>query len=443
MTVATTRKPRVPDSERCWALIERLAGSSQLKRATRLQELLFYISRRSLKEGCDRLLEKEIGAQVFGRPETYDTAYDNIVRTNISDLRKRIELYFKSEGSQEKLIIEIPRGSYVPVFRFRSGEAENETGVLPEQEPAPLELPSPPEALAAVSPRRWSTQDWAAVRTLLLVLAIGCALFFWSRYRALHRSIYAWQRQPAVSELWSRILAANPETDIVLSDDSFALAQTLSKQTFSLKDYLSHNYLNELQSDNFSPNEQTALKRIVSWNLESPEESALARRILGLDPLSQRMRVYNARFYMAELFRLDNVILIGARKSNPWAELFEDRMNFITEFGNNGSVAVENRSPGRGEEKFYPQTDTVHYCVVAFLPNPERNGIALLIEGTNAEATEAAGDFLLSENQLSSFKKALHSHTLPYFEALLKVSSVRGTPFTATVEAYRTYPNLH
>jgi hypothetical protein len=80
---------------------------------------------------------------------------------------------------------------------------------------------------------------------------------------------------------------------------------------------------------------------------------------------------------------------------------------------------------------------------VAFLPNPEHNGIVLLIEGTNAEATEAAGDFLLSEDQLSSFKKALHVSTFPYFEALLKVSSVRGTPLTATVEAYRTYSNLH
>ena len=379
---------------------------------------------------------------MFGRSESYDTTFDNIVRTNISDLRKRIERYFNSEGSHERLIMEVPRGSYVPIFRFRIAEPENGAVALREKEDAPAEVPAAVEA-HPVPRRRQTSQGWTVVGVFVLALAIGCALLFWVRYRALHRAIYAWQDEPAVSGLWSRILAANPETDIVLSDDSIGLVQTLSKQTFSLKDYLSHSYLNELQSNGFSPDKQAAVNRILSWNLESPEESALARRILNLDPLNSHMRVYNARFYMAELIRLDNVILIGARKSNPWEELFEDQTNFVTEFGNDGLVTVENRSPVRGEQKIYTQTDGVHYCVVAFLPNPEHNGIALLIEGTNAEATEAAGDFLFSEDRLSGFKKTLRVSTFPYFEALLKVSSVRGTPLTATIETYRTYPNLH
>jgi hypothetical protein len=69
--------------------------------------------------------------------------------------------------------------------------------------------------------------------------------------------------------------------------------------------------------------------------------------------------------------------------------------------------------------------------------------VVLLIEGTGAEATEAAGDFLLSDDQLSAFKKLLRADKFPYFDVLLKVSSVPGTPLTATVEAYRSYPNLH
>lgn len=442
--MATTRRAKVPDPEKCWALIERLAASSQLKRATRLQELLFYISKRSVKEGCHRVNEQEIGSKVFGRPESYDTTYDNIVRTNISDLRKRIDRYFNSEGRDEKLIMEVPRGSYIPVFRFRSEDLENATGPLEEKEAASVELPTPlPEAAPSVSPRQWLSHGLIAIGVFILVLSLGCTLFFWSRYRALHSALYAWQDQSSLSDLWSRILRANPETDVVLSDDSIALAQTLSKQTFSLKDYLSRSYLNQLQSDKLSPDMQTAVNRILRWNLASPEEFVLARRIVGLDPLSKHIRVYNARFYMADLIRLDNVILIGSPKSNPWAELFEDHTNFVVAFGNNGNVTVENRSPLRGEQKVYTQSDAVHYCVVAFLPNPEHNGIVLLIEGTNSEATEAAGDFLLSEDQLSNFKKALHVKTFPYFEALLKVSSVRGTPLTATVDAYRTYSNLH
>src|ERR1700678_806286 len=108
-----------PDPETCWALLERVVASTRFQRATRLREFLLYVGRRSLKEGCDQIHEQEIGSEVFGRPDAYDTSVDNIVRVNATELRKRIEDYFESEGSLETLIFEIPRGSYKPVFRQR------------------------------------------------------------------------------------------------------------------------------------------------------------------------------------------------------------------------------------------------------------------------------------------------------------------------------------
>jgi hypothetical protein len=137
------------------------------------------------------------------------------------------------------------------------------------------------------------------------------------------------------------------------------------------------------------------------------------------------------------------VILIGGRLSNPWDDLFEGRMNFTVRFDNSGSNVVVNRAPTAGEQSSYTQMNSLQYCVIGYLPKPNHNGIVLLIEGTGAEATEAAGDFLLSESQLSNLKKTFNTDRFPYFEALLKVTSVEGTPLTATVEAYRTYPNLH
>jgi hypothetical protein len=77
------------------------------------------------------------------------------------------------------------------------------------------------------------------------------------------------------------------------------------------------------------------------------------------------------------------------------------------------------------------------------MPNQSNSGKVLLIEGSSVEATEAGGDFLLSEEQMSSLLKSWHVTTFPYFEVLLKTSQVSGTPLTATIEAYRTYPNLH
>jgi hypothetical protein len=99
MTEPTTQSIEEPiESEICWALLERVAGSTQLRRATRLKELLLYVGQSSLKEGRDQVHEQEIGARVFGRQEGYDTSVDNIVRTNVSDLRKRIENYFRARA---------------------------------------------------------------------------------------------------------------------------------------------------------------------------------------------------------------------------------------------------------------------------------------------------------------------------------------------------------
>jgi hypothetical protein len=192
-----------------------------------------------------------------------------------------------------------------------------------------------------------------------------------------------------------------------------------------------------------SPEMHAAVNRIALWNLGSPDEFKLARRVLALDPLNQRVHLYNARDYMPDLIRRDNVVLIGGSISNPWVQLFESRMNFVTKFDSDSPIAVVNRVPAPGEQSVYTQTGSVQYCVVGYLPNPNHNGVVLLIEGTNAEASEAAGDFLLSEDQLSNFRKMLPAGKFPYFEALLKVSSVEGTPLTATVQAYRAHPNLH
>src|ERR1700691_2111804 len=76
----------LPDTGTCWALLERIASSSHVKRAARLQELLFYLGKCSLKDGLDTVHEQRIGVDVFGRSDDYDTSDDNIVRTNVSEL---------------------------------------------------------------------------------------------------------------------------------------------------------------------------------------------------------------------------------------------------------------------------------------------------------------------------------------------------------------------
>jgi hypothetical protein len=100
-------------------LAERVASSRYIKRSARLRDLLLYLTTRVLDDDAYEIHEQEVGHKVFGRPANYDTGSDNIVRVHASMLRKRLEQYFGEEGSNETVILEIPRGNYAPVFRER------------------------------------------------------------------------------------------------------------------------------------------------------------------------------------------------------------------------------------------------------------------------------------------------------------------------------------
>jgi hypothetical protein len=156
------------------------------------------------------------------------------------------------------------------------------------------------------------------------------------------------------------------------------------------------------------------------------------------------VHVSYAREFTADSVKRDNVILIGSRKSNPWVDLFTDEMNFLVKYDPALDQSfVENLHPRAGEQALYAQPANPYaslgYSVIAYLPNPSRTGSALIIEGTNAEATNAAGDFVTSEEAMSNFLRKLPGTRIPYFEILLKTSRMSGTPFHAEVVAYRTY----
>ncbi len=57
---------------------------------------------------------------MFGREAGYNPSDGNIVRVQARDLRKRLAAYFAEEGAEEPVVIEIPKGGYVPHFQPRS-----------------------------------------------------------------------------------------------------------------------------------------------------------------------------------------------------------------------------------------------------------------------------------------------------------------------------------
>lgn len=422
-----------PPVETRKALLERIGSSSPFRRTQRLREFLDYVGRRCLQDGCEQIPEQEIGVNVFGRPTDYDTSIDSIVRANATELRKRIEAYFESEGSHESLIVEIPRGSYVPVFHDRPASTEStRSGAT-----ATVSDESPETKLA---PRRGLTWlPWVGAVLIVSTVSV-CWIFLWLQYRRILKSLYPWKDEPTVSALWSQFADGNRNTDVVIADQSFMLAQYVDKHVYSFNEYLNRSYIHRLQSTNVNPDMRGLLEQIAGKNMGSLSEFRLGQRILALDPQGKSIHLYSAREYMSPLLAHDNVVLIGGPISNPWQQLFTSRLNFSEQPDSSHLNPILNRAPVPGEQAIYrTDEDPLGYCVVAYLPNPNSNGKVLLIEGTSAEATEAGGNFLLSDEQLASFQTRLHVSRLPYFEVLLKTSQASDTPVSTVVTAYRTY----
>ena len=99
--------------------LERVLSSAGFARNDRQTQFLRFLVERHLEGRDAELKESVIAVEVFGREPGYDPKLDGIVRTEAVRLRARLDKYYAAEGSDDPLIIELPKGGYRPVFRER------------------------------------------------------------------------------------------------------------------------------------------------------------------------------------------------------------------------------------------------------------------------------------------------------------------------------------
>ena len=451
------------DGDPRWIVAQRVVRSGTFSRAAQLRAILLFVVRHAINHPEEPIPEFEIGYRVLGRRKDFNPLDDNIVRVQMGHLRKKLEQYFSTEGLEDEIVIFIPQRSYKPCFSSRA-ELTNvaqsaETG-LPESPEDPTGPEKAPASALNTEPTHLQNAPsqvtlrktllngtWIAVSLILLALAISC-IALWTQNRSLQHTVDSFNQplatmkdMPTVAAFWTDFLGSSQQTDVVTGDAGFSICQRLSGKVFPLEDYVTHDFSEQLRTPGMSPDLHNSLLVISRLDITSSSEFNVMRRILALDTPSHRIYYYKSRYFVADLLAKDNVVLLGNGLSNPWQQPFRDRMNFVA----NAFVfnSVTNRAPAPGEQRIYASTPDTKYGIVAYLPLPNHQGKAILLDGTGAESVEAEGEFLLAENQLSNFQKQLHVDKLPYFEVLLKMSTVRGTSLDSAIVAYRTYPNLH
>src|SRR3954470_4553012 len=103
--------------------LERVLASACFKRSERVSKLLRFLVERQLEGRENELKESVIGVEVFGRRPDYNPKLDSTVRTEAVRLRARLGAYYSNNGRQNPLIIELPKGGYVPIFRVSDTSA--------------------------------------------------------------------------------------------------------------------------------------------------------------------------------------------------------------------------------------------------------------------------------------------------------------------------------
>jgi len=103
--------------------LERVLASRCFSRNDRLSRFLRFIVDRRLEGRDSEIKESVLAVEVFGRAADYDPKQDSIVRTEAARLRARLNEYYRGPGKHESLVIEMPKGGYIPQFRFLEPEA--------------------------------------------------------------------------------------------------------------------------------------------------------------------------------------------------------------------------------------------------------------------------------------------------------------------------------
>jgi TolB-like protein len=97
--------------------LERVLSSACFTRSEGLSRLLRFLVERQLEGRGGELKESLIGVEVYGRSPDYDPKLDSTVRSEVVRLRARLSKYYSTEGIRDPLVIELPKGSYVPSVR--------------------------------------------------------------------------------------------------------------------------------------------------------------------------------------------------------------------------------------------------------------------------------------------------------------------------------------
>ncbi|MEK0084413.1 hypothetical protein [Benzoatithermus flavus] len=137
------KTPSPPSPEMVRTQLARIVVSPEFVAPERVHRFLSYIVEETLAGRADRLKGYAIGVAVFERDEGFDSQADPVVRIEAGRLRRALERYYLVSGRADPVLIEIPKGRYVPTFTRRDEPMTAAPSAVEPPTPTVTERPSP------------------------------------------------------------------------------------------------------------------------------------------------------------------------------------------------------------------------------------------------------------------------------------------------------------
>ena len=428
---------QVTEEERRLAL-ERVLNSKYFIHAPMKQKFLRLICDFHLHGRGGDLNEYLIGREVFDRDDSYNPATDPIVRVGAHGVREKLALYYQKEGTNDLLRIEIPIGSYEPIFIPHCNQLMEET--------APQVLPERVFDTASASPTGANREKFWLYATIGVLALVLVALL--SAYLKLRRQDNLTRNEgdrEVYKAVWEPFLKSDDQTLVVLSNppvfrfvnnaDPGKVIERSVQPPLEQMDKLLQSLQNK-QIINIIPERG----RLV---LTTDTYTGIGEAI-GLHQITDLFRsagknivIKQSRTVSAEDLKKQNVIVLGSTWVNNWSGKLPTQEFFVY----NSRVAIENHDPRPGEEREYKplfdeQTGNLitDYALVTVSPNMSDENVVMVLAGAHSEGTAAAAEYVTGKHYLNEFKRQLTQAGAPkYYQALLKVGVENGIPTTISL----------
>jgi len=100
--------------------LDRILAGPQFRDSLRLTRFLSFVVETTLNGKAECIKAYTIATEALGRDSDFDPQNDPIVRVEAGRLRQALARYYAKHGHDDAVLIELPRGSYVPNFQRRS-----------------------------------------------------------------------------------------------------------------------------------------------------------------------------------------------------------------------------------------------------------------------------------------------------------------------------------